>query len=385
LTSPHARRHTARIPKSGPRAPALLAAAALSLASTGCRRKQSRLLFARREGQRDVVYLAEPTGSREPVRVLDDLPGTVHSGLTIDEGHAMIAMVRLANGTGGELWRVRVDRNSVRAERRLTAFPVSFLFSASRDGRAVVAYENAADRAPLDVYREGHNPPVVQLADFRYAAGADVSADGRRAVIAGTPHSCTDRSLAHCPIELYGVDLTTDPPTPHIIAASQRASYMPRFVPGSHDDRVLYQTTEFDPSARCVANLNDCWHDLVTRDFGGHETPQPLRSGVVGPAYSPHGTKLAFLSYTEPAAGCERLPCNHQSLYVMTPGRDDARRVATGEVAIFSQRYWSADDRWLVYAAEDRNTRARSLRTVHVDGAPGRSFGDAWAIAWVLE
>lgn len=367
------------------RAFALVAAAAFSLVSIGCRRRQSRLLFARHEGQRDVVYLAEPTGSRDPVRVLDDLPGQVNSGITIDEGRAMIAMVRLSDRPGGELWRVRVDHGSVHADRRLTTFPITYLFAASRDGRVVVGYENATGRAPIHVYREGRTPAVTQLADFRYAAGADVSADGRRAVIAGTPQSCTDRSLAHCPIELYGVDLTTDPPTPHVIAATARASYMPRFIPGTHDDRVLYQTTEFDPSARCVANLNDCWHDLVTRDFAGREAPQPLRSGVVGPAYSPHGTKLAFLSYTEPAAGCERLPCNHQSLYVMTPGRDDARRVATGEVAIFSQRYWSADDRWLVYTAEDRNTHARTLRTIHADGAAGRSFPDAWAIAWVLE
>lgn len=71
-------------------------AAAVGLASTGCRRRQSRLLFARREGQRDVVYLAEPTGSRAPVRVLDELPGTVNSGVSIDDGRAMIAMVTRA-------------------------------------------------------------------------------------------------------------------------------------------------------------------------------------------------------------------------------------------------------------------------------------------------
>ncbi len=365
------------------RAVALLVVFMLVLCA--CHRRQARLVFTRREGARDVLYIVDPTGARAPVRALEGLAGDVYSGVSIDGGRGLLVTLRFpGSATHSELRRLRVD-GTLRAEGRLVECPLLNLLAASRDGRAALLFDSQTNHNRVFAYLEGRTPALVPLREFRYAAGADMTADGRRAVISGTPTTCTETYLGRCPIELYGVDLSTDPPALHPIAVSARASYQPRFVPGTHDERVLYQTTDLDPSPGCAADLNHCWHDLVIRDWWGREASQPLRSGVVGPAYSPGGTRLAFLSYVEPAAGCTALPCSHQSLYVMTPGRDDARRIVAGEVAIFSQRYWSPDDRWLVYLAEDRTTHARSIKTVRADGAPGRALGDGRIIGWVLQ
>lgn len=349
----------------------------LVLAAIACGRapKDPRLVVVRHEGDRTRLYVVGLSPKLRPRPALEDLPGDLHSPRAIDRGRGLLVLARRPGEPTSALWRVRVEpHGALERERQLAEAVPGRIVAVSPDGSALLL----ADRERAWLLRPGE--ALIELMQFRYFAGGDVSPDGTRVVLAGTPTSCAEPPLGACPMDLWAVQVGPGAPSSRPLVEGRRANYMPSFVPGTRGARVAYQTTARDDSPACAANVNDCRHDLMRVAWEGG-APELVREGpALGAVHAPDGRRLAYLSNAPVETGCRSVVCDSMSVYLLAvpDGREPTRLVTAG-ASNLPRHAWSTDGRWLAYTGRDR----RSVEVVRVDGSARFAFEGTLDLAWI--
>jgi hypothetical protein len=284
----------------------------------------------------------------------------------------------LVGGIDG-IWRVAdPDSGEVKLADRSSRAPM--LDALSWDGtRAITVRPEGRASICSMLTINGGAISEVELARFRNDFGVAISSDGSRAALAGAPTTCTEAWLGKCGVDLWAIDLHARPTALRRLSPEGTRAYHPIFVNGSDGNLIAYQTTEFDLSPACKDNINICRHDVVLRDFLGHDAPTVLHEEALQPTYSSKGDRFAFLTYNDPEASCHQrgVTCQRESLWVAdaSQGRMSApRRIVVAGVAMFRQSTaWSPDGAWLLYRAADDD---RTSCLVRADGSETRYIPD---------
>ena len=346
-----------------------------------------RILFVRVVDGTQRLFAAPADGSAEPTRVLSELPGAVRHARTIGDGRVALVLVAEPAGARFALYRVDIDDEAVRLGPKIAGDLPDTLVSVSDDGSTALLTESTSKATQtVFVLRPKESPKPLEITLFRHFAGGDVLEDGSAAVIGGTPVTCTG-PVAACPMEVWRARFASGSVKLEPIATggtdASSARYLPRFWPGSAGARIVYQSTEYDPSTACMRDLNRCRHDLLVYDDGAGGGL--FHAHAVGASFSRFGAHLAFMDPDEPETKCTGLPCATCSLYVGDRDSAEFKRIAPGEVWILGAHAWSRDEQWIAWTKRGGvdPKLPNEVRVARADGSSLHTVGEGTAQGWI--
>lgn len=305
------------------------------------------------------VLVDPTTGARTPFATTDD--GPAEELVMLPNERFVVTSANAAYlGTAA----------SAQPFRRLRDRPPGMSVVASdRAGRTLVWYRADEQRGGEYFLTAPGAAELIPLASVAYPGESSVSEDGRFVSVSGIVQPCVN--LAQCRMWIWTWRADSRQVTPQI-APPTGAAYKPQYLSDEFGANWLYyQTTSFDDTPQCAANINVCEHTIVRRRAaGGPETVVAQQAFAFA-----RGSDGVSAHLTHDAPECEDVMCGALRLHLVDASGD---RVVADPASSVRPRAFSPDGRWLMYEGASGFVNALRLRTGEID-----VLGDGFPLGWL--